>query len=126
MKQDAMDGKSKKTSWESHDLVWKALADPTRRAILDELRNGRRTTSELAAAFPDMTRFGVMKHLKVLEEAHLLVHRKEGRTRWNYLNAVPIRQVYERWVSKYENQWASALNNLKHVAESDRTEEPNK
>ena len=108
-----------------HDLdeVWKALSDPTRRAIMDLLRDGRKTTGELVSAFPGMTRFGVMKHIRVLEDAHRLVHRREGRTRWNYLNAVPLRRIYERWVSKYEDQWAGALTNLKHIAETEKSKE---
>lgn len=114
-----MDGEPKSKTWDQMDHVWRALGDPTRRSILDLLREGPRTTGELVSAFPEMTRFGVMKHIRVLEEAHLVVHRKEGRTRWNYLNAVPLRLIYERWVSKYEDQWANALSNLKQIAEAD-------
>ena len=114
-----MDGGPQQPEWETLDGVWKALADPTRRAIMDLLRDGRKTTGELVSAFPEMTRFGVMKHIRVLEEAQLITHRKEGRTRWNYLNAVPLRQIYERWVSKYEDQWAGALSNLKQLTETD-------
>ncbi len=105
------------SGYEQHDLVWKALGDPTRRALLDELRNGRKTTSELVASVPGMTRFGVMKHLGVLEDAGLVISRKEGRQRWNHLNAVPLRGIYERWVSKYEDQWAGSLANLKRDLE---------
>jgi len=114
-----MDSEPTSTTWDQMDHVWRALGDPTRRSILDRLREGPRTTGELVSAFPEMTRFGVMKHIRVLEEAHLVVHRTEGRTRWNYLNAVPLRLIYERWVSKYENQWANALSNLKEIAEAD-------
>jgi DNA-binding transcriptional ArsR family regulator len=78
------------------DAVFKALADPTRRAILDELRNGPKTTSQLFDAFPQMTRFGVMKHIGILGEANLLTSQREGRTRWNHLNAVRLRHMYER------------------------------
>ena len=102
---------------ESLDEVFKALADPTRRAILDELRCGPKSTTELVSAFSQMTRFGVMKHLRILEEAELVVSRKEGRTRWNYLNAVPLRLMYERWVSRYEDQWAGSLVRLKSTIE---------
>ncbi len=102
----------------SHDIVWRALADPTRRGLLDELRDGPRTTSDLVESVADMTRFGVMKHLKVLEDAGLVVSRKEGRQRWNHLNAVPLRMIYERWVSRYEDRWAGSLMNLKHRVES--------
>lgn len=101
------------------DSVWKALADPTRRGILDLLRDGAKTTGELVDAFPEMTRFGVMKHLGVLEEARLVISAKQGRVKWNHLNPVPLRQIYERWVSKYEDQWASTLTRLKRLAETD-------
>lgn len=107
------------------DGVWKALADPTRRAILDELRDGPKTTGQLVAAFPALSRYGVMKHISVLEEANLLVHRRDGRKRWNHLNAVPLRRIYERWVSKYEDQWAKALNRIKDIAEADELKKEN-
>ena len=91
------------------DGVWKALSDPTRRAILDLLRAGPRTTTEIVGAFPHLTRFGVMKHMDVLRDAHLINTREEGRQRINSLNPVPIRQIYERWVSRYEDFWADRL-----------------
>ncbi|MBO6513932.1 MAG: helix-turn-helix transcriptional regulator [Phycisphaerales bacterium] len=106
---------------EHMDEVFKALADPTRRAILDHLKDGRKTTTQLVQEFPQMTRFGVMKHLNILEGAQLVVSKKEGRTRWNHLNAVPLRLIYERWVSGYENQWAGSLIKLKHAVESKHT-----
>ena len=99
------------------DAIWKALADPTRRSVLDRLRSGPRTTGDLAGAFPDLTRYAVMKHLRVLESVGLVVARKEGRRRWNTLNAVPLRRVYERWVSKYEDRWAGSLLRLKRATE---------
>lgn len=101
------------------DDVWKALSDPTRRAILDRLRQGRSTTGELASAFPALSRFAVMKHLSVLEEAGLVVARKEGRQKFNYLNAVPLRRVYERWVSRYQDRWAGSLVGLQRLAEGE-------
>jgi DNA-binding transcriptional ArsR family regulator len=99
------------------DLVFKALADPTRRSILDELflRDGQ-TLSELEGRI-DMTRFGVMKHLKQLEEAGLVVTRRRGREKLHFLNPVPIRQVHDRWVSKYAEPWAAGLNELKRELE---------
>jgi len=105
------------------DDVFKALADPTRRAILDELRTGPKPTGQLVSLFAPMTRFGVMKHLKVLEDASLIVTQKEGRQRWNHLNAVPLRVIYERWVSKYEDQWAGSLIKLKETIESESKSE---
>jgi DNA-binding transcriptional ArsR family regulator len=95
------------------DEVWKALSDPTRRAILDLLREGPRTTTEIVEAFPQMTRFGVMKHVDVLRNAGLIQTREEGRQRVNSLNAVPIRKIYERWVSRYQEFWADKLLRLK-------------
>jgi uncharacterized protein YndB with AHSA1/START domain len=100
------------------DLVFKALADPTRRELLDELfRRDGQTLHELEARF-DMTRFGVMKHLKVLEEAGLVVTRKHGREKHHFLNPVPIRLVHDRWVSKYAEPFVSALTDLKERLEN--------
>ena len=104
------------------DDVFRALADPTRRSLLDELfREDGQTLSALEQRLP-MTRFGVMKHLRVLEEAGLVVTRKRGREKLHYLNPVPIRLVHDRWVSKYAEPWASALSDIKHTLE-DRTME---
>jgi DNA-binding transcriptional ArsR family regulator len=101
------------------DAIWKALSDPTRRGILDFLRNRPRTTTEIVDAFPHLTRFGVMKHLEVLREAHLVNTREEGRQRMNSLNAVPIRQIYERWVSHYQELWSSELLRIKADVEKE-------
>ena len=99
------------------DPVFKALADPTRRSLLDELheRDGQ-TLSALEARLP-MTRFGVMKHLRVLEEAGLVVTRRRGREKLHFLNPVPIRLVHDRWVSKYAEPWAATLTGLKRRLE---------
>jgi len=95
------------------DAVFKALADPTRRSLLDELfKQDGQTLSALEQRLP-MTRFGVMKHLKVLEEAGLVVARKRGREKLHFLNAVPIRLVHDRWVSKFAEPWAATLSELK-------------
>jgi len=101
------------------DKIWKALADPTRRAILDELRNGPQKTTELVNRFPDLTRFGVMKHMDVLRGANLLTTKTEGRNKINSLNVIPIREIYERWVSNYQDLWASQLVNLKNTLEKE-------
>ncbi len=99
------------------DEVFKALADPTRRGLLDELfRQDGQTLSALEARLP-MTRFGVMKHLRVLEEAGLITTRKRGREKLHFLNPVPIRLVHDRWVSKYAEPWAATLTGLKHELE---------
>lgn len=100
------------------DPVWRALANPMRRAFLDALRRGPKTTGELAELFPDVTRFAVMQHLGVLEEARLVLARREGRERWNHLNPVPIRRIYERWVSRYDEPFVADLTALKSVAEN--------
>jgi uncharacterized protein YndB with AHSA1/START domain len=95
------------------DDVFRALADPTRRSLLDELfRQDGQSLRELEVRF-DMTRFGVMKHLKVLEEAGLVVTRRQGREKLHFLNAVPIRLVHDRWVSKYAEPWVAGLSDLK-------------
>jgi uncharacterized protein YndB with AHSA1/START domain len=101
------------------DGVFKALADPTRRELLDELfKADGQTLSALEQRLP-MTRFGVMKHLKVLEEAGLVVTRKRGREKLHFLNPVPIRLVHDRWVSKYAEPWAAGLSELKSDLEKE-------
>ena len=101
------------------DLVFKALADPTRRYLLDRLfvRDGR-TLTELESEL-EMTRFGVMKHLRVLEEAHLVVTRRSGREKLHFLNPVPIRLIHDRWIDKYTERQVSALADLKHELEGE-------
>jgi uncharacterized protein YndB with AHSA1/START domain len=100
------------------DEVFKAMADPTRRALLDELfRQDGQTLSTLEARF-SMTRFGVMKHLKLLEEAGLVVTRRQGREKLHFLNPVPIRLVHDRWVSKYAEPWVASLSDLKTTLEA--------
>jgi uncharacterized protein YndB with AHSA1/START domain len=109
------------TKWspivEGVDEVFKALADPTRRSLLDELfqRDGQ-TLGELEQRF-EMTRFGVMKHLRQLEDAGLVVTRRRGREKLHYLNPVPIRLVHDRWVSKYAEPWVAGLSGLKQELE---------
>jgi uncharacterized protein YndB with AHSA1/START domain/DNA-binding transcriptional ArsR family regulator len=99
------------------DEVFKALADPTRRSLLDELfRRDGQTLSELEQRLP-MTRFGVMKHLKLLEEAGLVTTQRRGREKLHFLNPVPIRLVHDRWVSKYAEPWAATLTGLKRTLE---------
>ncbi len=99
------------------DEIFKALADPTRRCLLDELfREDGQTLTALERRLP-MTRFGVMKHLNVLERAGLVVTRRDGREKHHFLNAVPIRLVHDRWVSKYAEPWAATLSGLKSAIE---------
>ncbi|MEA2555744.1 MAG: hypothetical protein QOI60_1075, partial [Actinomycetota bacterium] len=99
------------------DKVFKALADPTRRFLLDQLfaRDGR-TLTELESEL-EMTRFGVMKHLRVLEDANLVVTRRSGREKLHFLNPVPIRLIHDRWIDKYTERQVSALADLKHELE---------
>ena len=100
------------------DEVFKALADPTRRSLLDELfKKDGQTLTQLEERLP-MTRFGVMKHLKLLEEAHLVVTRRRGREKLHFLNVIPIRLLHDRWINKYTEPWASSLTNLKHTLEN--------
>ena len=100
------------------DLVFKALADPTRRLLLDRLfeRDGR-TLTELESEV-DMTRFGVMKHLRLLENAGLVVTRKSGREKLHFLNPVPIRQIHDRWIDKFTERQVTALVDLKTELEN--------
>ena len=100
------------------DLVFKALADPTRRLLLDRLfeRDGR-TLTELESEV-DMTRFGVMKHLRLLEDAGLIVTRKSGREKLHFLNPVPIRQIHDRWIDKFTERQVTALVDLKAELEN--------
>lgn len=102
---------------EDSNDTWRALADPTRRAILDLLRDGPKQTTEIVEQFPHLSRFGVMKHLDVLRGAKLVNTRKEGRIRINSLNVAPIRDVLERWISKYESYWSNTLLRVRDYAE---------
>src|SRR5215471_3395961 len=101
------------------DLVFRALADPTRRLLLDRLfETEGRTLSSLEHEVPGMTRFGVMKHLRILEKAGLIVTRKVGREKLHYLNPVPVQLIHERWVSKYTKPRAAVLSALKEILEA--------
>src|ERR671921_362456 len=104
------------------DVVFKALADPTRRGLLDELfQHDGQTLSALEERLP-MTRFGVMKHLRVLEEAGLLVTKRRGREKLHFLNPVPIRLIHDRWIDKYTEPWTAMLSGLKRELEGERME----
>lgn len=112
-------------SREPEDLqnVWRALSNPLRRGMLDALSSGPQTTGELAERFPGLSRFAVMQHLNVLEEAELVIPRRAGRKRYNYLNPVPIQRVYDRWVARYMRPWTEALVDLRDELESESREE---
>jgi uncharacterized protein YndB with AHSA1/START domain/DNA-binding transcriptional ArsR family regulator len=107
------------------DEVFRALADPSRRLLLDSLfhRDGQ-TLSELSARLPGMTRFGVMKHLRILESAGLVATRKVGREKLHYLNPVPIRLIHDRWIGKYAEPWVGALADLKVRLEGETMDRP--
>jgi DNA-binding transcriptional ArsR family regulator len=102
------------------DLVFKALAHPRRRAMLDQLKDEPRTTGMLCAAFSDMDRCTVMMHLRVLQEADLVLVRREGRERWNQLNSLPIKRIHDRWISQYATHALNVLDRLKANVENDR------
>jgi DNA-binding transcriptional ArsR family regulator len=105
--------RSHKISTVDDDRVFKALADPTRRQLLDRLfEQDGRTLGQLEEGF-DMTRFGVMKHLRVLEDAGLVVPRRAGREKHHFLNPVPIRELHDRWIDKYTERRVSTLLDLK-------------
>ena len=101
------------SSESDNDPIFKALAHRRRRDILDLLKEEPRTTGALCEAFPEMDRCTVMQHLKVLEEADLVIARKEGRERWNHLNSLPIKQIHDRWISAYAGHALSILDRLK-------------
>lgn len=95
------------------DRIFKALAHKRRRSLLDSLKNGPRTTGALCELFGDTDRCTVMQHLKVLEEADLVIVKREGRERWNHLNSLPIKQIYDRWISQYAMHALTILDRLK-------------
>ena len=100
------------------DRVWKALADPSRRKLLDLLRERPRRACDLAAGFA-MSRFGVRKHLQALEAAGLVVVERRGRERWHYLNPVPIREIYRRWIRPFEEPGADRMLRLRNYVENE-------
>jgi DNA-binding transcriptional ArsR family regulator len=97
----------------SDDLIFKALADNRRREILDLLRNEPLTTGDICARFTQLDRCTVMQHLRVLEKAGLVFSKKEGKFRWNYLDVVPIRNIYDRWINQYASPSVELLKKLK-------------
>jgi DNA-binding transcriptional ArsR family regulator len=105
-----------------NDLIWKALADATRREILDALAERPQTSGEIVARFDGLCRTNVMKHLDILVAANLVIVRREGRSRWNYLNPVPIQRVCDRWVSKHVKHLAAAMSRLKDHVEERKTQ----
>ena len=109
---------------ETEDAVWRALADPIRREILDHLAISPRTTGELVSHFDSLCRTGVMKHLDVLVSANLVIVEKSGRTRWNHLNPIPIEQVCQRWVDGHVRRLAKSLTRLKSLMEEKSVLEP--
>lgn len=103
---------------DTDDLIFKALADSRRHQILDLLKSAPRTTGELCDHFKDaLDRCTVMQHMKVLERAGLIVVRREGRNRWNYLNAAPFKEIHDRWISSYAHEAVELLARLKHDLE---------
>ena len=100
------------------DSVFKALANHTRRRMLDVLKEEPHTTGRLCDVFPEMDRCTVMQHLKVLEDADLIIVRREGRERWNHLNSMPIKQIHDRWISQYATHALSILDRLKSDLEA--------
>jgi len=99
------------------DAVWRALANPVRRRILDELKLAPRQTGDLADAFEDLSRFAIMQHLGVLEEADLVLRRRLGRVTMNYFNPVPIQRIADRWIDRMRRPWVESLVELKNELE---------
>ena len=106
--------------------MFKALADRTRRRILDLLAKRPRTTGQIARAFPKLSRFAVMKHLRVLQAAGLLIVSREGRKRWNALNAAPLKDALRRWVGQQQELWADVLLDIRDAAEADDARDKDK
>lgn len=105
------------------DSVFKALADSRRREILDLIRDEPKTTGDICSHFRKLDRCTVMQHLGVLEKAGLVITQKKGRFRWNYLNAVPIREIYDRWINKYATHSVEVLTKLKNDLELPETDQ---
>lgn len=106
------------------DLVFRALADPGRRALLDRLADtDGLSLGELCEVLPDMTRFGVMRHLTVLEDAHLVTTERDGRRKLHYLNPMPIREIHDRWISRYAAPFADALADLSKELDTESDKE---
>jgi DNA-binding transcriptional ArsR family regulator len=106
------------SSEKDFDRIFKALSDARRRRILDLLKTRPRTTGEICLEFLELDRCTVMQHLDVLEAARLLVQRKEGRYRWNYLDVVPLREIYERWIDPLTSHAVGVLSRLRHDLEN--------
>ena len=100
------------------DKVFKALASPVRRELLDALRDNPRTTGDLCARFPALDRCTVMQHLKVLDAADLVIAERRGRERWNHLNPIPIKHIHDRWIGAYAAQAVGLLDRLKQDLEA--------
>lgn len=103
--------------------TWKALSNPLRRSMLDALRERALNTGELAGRFPQVSRFAVMQHLKVLERGGLVMRRRKGRQCFHHLNPMPIQQIYHRWVRQFQEPWAEALVSMKAQLEDDAADE---
>jgi len=101
------------SSVELDNKVFKALSSPIRRGILDSLRDNPQTTGELCAQLTELNRCSVMQHLGVLELANLIIVKRVGRQRWNYLNAIPIKNIHDRWIGEYASQAVNLLNQMK-------------
>lgn len=106
------------SSKKNDDIIFKALADRRRREILDMLRDRPLTTGDICKRFRSLDRCTVMQHLGVLERAGLIFAKKQGRFRWNYLDVVPIREIYDRWINKYASPSVEVLTRLRHDLES--------
>jgi DNA-binding transcriptional ArsR family regulator len=111
-------GRKRRAPTSDDDRVFKALASPDRRKILDRLREAPMTTGEICRHFPRLDRTTVMQHLGVLEDARLIITKKRGRCRWNYLDVSPIQRIHERWIQEYAEPSAKLLDKLRHDLES--------
>ena len=105
-----------KREHDGEERIFKALADYRRRAMLDLLKNGPRLTGEICAQFPQLDRCTVMQHLGVLEKADLIIVKRSGRNRWNYLNAVPIKEIHDRWINGYATHALDVLSRISTIS----------
>ncbi|QNI32971.1 helix-turn-helix transcriptional regulator [Alloacidobacterium dinghuense] len=103
---------------ERQEAIFKALADYRRREMLDLLRDKPQTTGDICNTFKDLDRCTVMQHLGVLEKAELIIVKREGRHRWNYINPLPIKEIYDRWISRYATYAIDILARMKHDLET--------
>lgn len=117
-----MSSSQSKTLDSESESIWKVLAHDARRAILDGLRDGPRTTGEITADFPDVSRWSVMQHLRLMERADVVYRRRDGRNTYYFINPAPIQEIYDRWICRYMQPWTEQLLQIKNRTENSDAE----